>query len=165
MSNNMEKEFYTVRGYALLNQEENNLTPSMEDYLEMAYRLSRDKGFTRISDLAGALNVQPPSVSKMVNKLAELGYLIYEKYGIIQLTDTGIDIGKYLLERHETIEKFLLLIGVEENLLEQTEKIEHNISEYTLQRIRFFLAFFAENAEVSKEFQEAVRKEKCRHSS
>ena len=131
----IDKEFYTVRGYALLNQEDNYLTPSMEDYLEMCYRLSKNKGFTRMSDLAGALNVQPPSANKMVNKLAELGYLIYEKYGVIQLTDIGIAIGEYLLKRHDIIEEFLLIIGVTDHVLEQTEKIEHNITENTLQNI------------------------------
>lgn len=140
-----EKEFYTVRGYALLNQEDNCLTPSMEDYLEMCYRLVKDKGFTRMSDLAGALNVQPPSANKMVNKLAEMGYLIYEKYGVIQLTDRGNTIGRYLLKRHEVIEDFLRVIGVQENVLEQTEKIEHNITENTLERIEVFLKFINEH--------------------
>ena len=58
MSKERER-FYTVRGYELLSKDANLLTPSMEDYLEMVYRLSRDKGYTRISDLASALNVQP----------------------------------------------------------------------------------------------------------
>ncbi|NLM89411.1 MAG: Fur family transcriptional regulator, partial [Syntrophomonadaceae bacterium] len=69
----------------------------MEDYLEMVYRLSRDKGYTRISDLASALNVQPPSATNMVQKLSETPYLKYERYGLLKLTESGEEVGKYLL--------------------------------------------------------------------
>lgn len=144
---NLEREFYTVRGYALLNQEDNSLTPSMEDYLEMSYRLSKDKGFTRISDLASALNVQPPSASKMVSRLAEMDYLIFERYGVIQLTEKGTRIGRYLLNRHKIIESFLKTIGVKENILEQTEKIEHFLNENTLERIEVLLKFLSKHQE------------------
>ncbi len=140
-----EKEFYTVRGYALLRQEDNALTPSMEDYMEMAYRLAKGRGYTRIGDLAEALNVQPPSASKMVQKLSEMGYLNYEKYGVIEFTEQGNHLGEYLLNRHETIEQFLTMIGVTNNILEDTEKIEHNISEETLKRITLFVKFMQEN--------------------
>jgi len=107
----LNREFYTVRGYALLKQEDSSLTPSMEDYLEMAYRLGKAKGYTRIGDLAEALHVQPPSASKMVQKLTELGYFYYEKYGLIEFTAQGRDLGDYLLQRHQTIDNFLTLIG------------------------------------------------------
>lgn len=147
MLSNLEREFYTVRGYALLNQEDNSLTPSMEDYLEMSYRLSKDKGFTRISDLASALNVQPPSASKMVSRLAEMDYLIFERYGVIQLTEKGTRIGRYLLNRHKIIESFLKTIGVKENILEQTEKIEHFLNENTLERIEVLLKFLSKHQE------------------
>lgn len=142
----MEKgrDFYTVRGYDLLKQDDNTLTPSMEDYLEMAYRLGKDKGYTRMGDLAEALHVQPPSASKMVQKLSELGYFNYEKYGIIEFTPQGLALGSYLLRRHQALERFLTLIGVTSVALEETEKIEHNISEETLKRLEI-LAQFMEN--------------------
>ncbi|MDO9534984.1 MAG: iron dependent repressor, metal binding and dimerization domain protein [Bacillota bacterium] len=141
------KEFYTVRGYALLRQDDNVLTPSMEDYLEMAYRLGKDKGYTRMGDLAEALHVQPPSASKMVQKLAEMGFFNYEKYGVIEFTDLGRETGEYLLQRHETIEKFLIMIGVKQNILEDTEKMEHNISDETYQMIILFLEFMQQNVQ------------------
>ncbi len=139
------RQFYTVRGYALLSQDESPLTPSMEDYLEMAYRLGKDKNYVRVSDLAEALNVQPPSASKMVQKLAEIGYFIYERYGVIEITDQGKAAGEYLLQRHETVEKFLSTLGVAANTLEDTEKIEHNISDETYQQMTLFLRFVQDN--------------------
>ncbi|MGI6647658.1 MAG: metal-dependent transcriptional regulator [Bacillota bacterium] len=135
-----EDKFYTVRGYALLSQE-NPLTPSLEDYLEMICRLTQSKSFVRLSDLARALNVQPPSANKMVQKLAELGYIDYEKYGLIKPTKSGQELGRYFIERHEIIERFFQLIGVTENLLEQTEKIEHSLNEQTLKKIKCLVEY------------------------
>jgi len=151
MDNNKD-EFYTFRGYTLLSKEENPLTASMEDYLEMIYRLSKENGYTRINDLAAALNVQPPSATKMVQKLTDLNFLQYEKYGIIKLTKTGEDLGCYLLKRHNILEDFLRIIGVTEGLLEETEKIEHNVSEHTMKHIMEFVSFMKENPAWQKLF-------------
>ena len=149
-----EKEFYTFRGYALQNQEGQRLTPSMEDYLEMIYRLAHEKGYTRINDLATILNVQPPSVTRMVQKLAEAKYLYYEKYGVIELTTLGLTIGQQLLERHKVVENFLKLLGVTHNTLEDTEKIEHVLSGETMKCIFNFVEFARQNPEWIKAFKE-----------
>jgi len=57
------KDFHTARAYSVMDKYGMIMTASMEDYLEMIYRLSHSKGFTRISDLAKSLHVQPPSAS------------------------------------------------------------------------------------------------------
>ncbi|HHY05589.1 MAG TPA: Fur family transcriptional regulator [Clostridia bacterium] len=129
----------------------------MEDYLEMSYRLSAEKGYTRIGDLAEALHVQPPSASKMAQKLTELGYLHYEKYGLIELTKKGLDLGKYLLQRHQIVEKLLILLGVTTNILEQTEKIEHNINEETTEKIATLIQFL-ENNQAWSDFKKTKEK-------
>lgn len=147
-----EEIFHTMRGYELLSKDANSLTPSMEDYLEMVYRLSREKGYTRISDLAAALNVQPPSATNMVQKLAETPYLKYERYGVVELTEPGRRLGKYLLKRHEILEEFLRIIGVEDGVLQETEKIEHNVSPGTMERIIMLVHFFKENPECIKAY-------------
>lgn len=129
-----KSEFYTYRGYRI--KEDKLLSPSMEDYIEMIYRMSCEKEEpVRVSDLSEALNVQPPSTTKMIKKLSYDGYVNYKKYGYVNLTEEGIKIGEYLLYRHKTIYTFLELIGVQNNLLEQTEKMEHAIGEETLDRI------------------------------
>ena len=57
-----DQEFYTFSEYMRKDQE--ILSPSAEDYMEMIYRLSKNQGFTRVNDLAMALNVQPPLLLK-----------------------------------------------------------------------------------------------------
>lgn len=148
------REFHTVRGYQLLLQNKEQLTPALEDYLEMIYRSSLENGYLRINKLAELLNVKASSASKMVKKLGDLGLLNYEKYGIIILSDSGREIGKFLLERHSTIEKFLRFIGCEEDVLVQTELIEHSINSSTLENIKILNSFFADNKEISDKFRE-----------
>jgi len=130
-----QNKFHTVRGYELIDHAGNGLSPSMEDYLEMIYRLAVPKGYTRSSDLAAALNVQPPSASKMVQKLADLTYLHYQKYGIIELSESGRLIGEYLLYRHEIICKFLKFLGGRHIILKENEMIEHSLSIETVNMI------------------------------
>lgn len=153
-----ENEFHTFREYMKKNQ--NTLSPSEEDYMEMIYRLSRESGFTRVNDLASTLNVQPPSVTKMIKKLADLGLVKYKKYGVIMLKSRGNDIGKALLKRHNLIEKFLLFLNVTDGLLEETEKIEHTINEEVLCGIGDLVDFFTDYPELLKQFNE-YRNEKA----
>lgn len=150
-------EFHTVRGYALRNQDNHDLTPSMEDYLEMIFRLSEEQKPIRINDLALALNVQPPSATKMVQRLAEVNYLKYERYGAIELTARGWDMGARLLKRHQTLEEFFRLLGVKENLLKDTEKIEHSLSNETLDCIYLFVEFARDRPEVIEAFRQFVK--------
>jgi len=143
------KEFHTVRGYQLIEQNKKLLTSAMEDYLEMIFRSVEKDGYLRINKLAGLLNVKASSASKMVQKLGAMGMLKYEKYGIIVLSDDGKEIGEFLLERHRIIENFLRLLGCEDDVLIQTELIEHNINNSTVENLKILNSFFTENKEIS----------------
>jgi Mn-dependent DtxR family transcriptional regulator len=146
-------EFHTVRGYQLLEQNKKKLTSAMEDYLEMIYRNSLEEGYIRINLLAELLNVSAASASRMVQRLGELGLLNYKKYGIIILSESGKEIGKYLLERHYIIENFLKMISCEDDLLQQTELMEHNINPVTIHKINILSNFFSENKDILDGFR------------
>lgn len=141
MNNNTKSDFRTVRGYQLAYQREGQLTPALEDYLEMSYRLCIENGYTRVGKLSELLHVKPSSASKMIFKLGSLDLLKYDRYGIIQLTESGREVGKYLLMRHETVESFLKLIGSSDPL-EETELIEHSLGSSTVSNLITLLEFF-----------------------
>ena len=128
-----KNEFYTLKGYALL--ENNAVTSSMEDYLEMIYRIAAGGEVVRIKTLAARLNVKPSSASKMVQNLRGEGLVSAEKYSYIQLTDAGNTFGRYLVSRHEILHRLLCYINQSENELEQVEKIEHFINAKTVENI------------------------------
>ncbi|MBA4700140.1 MAG: DtxR family transcriptional regulator [Ruminococcus sp.] len=152
MSKPAENEFRTVRGYQLKKQNESGLTPALEDYLEMAYRLCLEESYTRVNKLSECLNVRPSSVSKMVSRLVKLGYLEYDRLDSILLTEEGRITGAYLLERHNIIEHFFALAG-SSNPLEETELVEHMLSSSTVLRIQTLLKFFEENPDIHRRFK------------
>src|SRR3954451_3331275 len=118
-------------------------TPSMEDYIEQIYILIEEKGYARVSDIAEALSVHPSSVTKMVQKLDKDEYLIYEKYRGLILTTKGKKIGKRLVDRHQLLEQFLTIIGVQhENIYKDVEGIEHHLSWDSITQIEMLLEYF-----------------------
>ena len=141
----MDEKFYTLKGYKIKNEE--ILSSSMEDYIEMIFRLSEKSDEVRVNDLSRALNVQPPSTSKKIKRLAREGYVIYERYGCIRLTEKGRNIGSELLGRHMIIFEFLECIGVKDNILEQTEIIEHAVNNEVLNRLNELTKFLKEGKE------------------
>ena len=102
----------------------NKLTPSEEDYVEMIYRINLNRGNVQVKDVANELNIKPASVTKMVKKLNDKDILEYKKYDYIKLTEMGYKVGNTLLKRHNTIYKFLEILGVKDSIHEETEKIE-----------------------------------------
>jgi Mn-dependent DtxR family transcriptional regulator len=121
-------------------------TPSMEDYLEQIYSLIENKGYARVSEIAETLDVHPSSVTKMVQKLDEKKYLVYEKYRGLVLTAKGKKIGKRLVDRHTLLEQFLKMIGVSEELIyNDVEGIEHHLSWDSITCIEYLVQYFEED--------------------
>jgi Mn-dependent DtxR family transcriptional regulator len=130
-------------------------TPSMEDHIEQIYLLIETKGYARVSDIAEALSVLPSSVTKMVQKLDKDGYLIYEKYRGLTLTSKGERLGKRLVKRHDLLEQFLRLIGVdEERIYEDVEGIEHHLSWNSIDRIADLVQLLEEDEALVKRLEE-----------
>ena len=129
--------FYTQKGYELHNTDD--LTASMEDYLEMICRMLKGQDIVRIQALSENLHVKPSSASKMVNALKERGYISFQEYGYLTATPKGLEVGEYLLYRHDILHKFLCLLNHSENELEQVEKIEHFINRETIENLHLLL--------------------------
>ncbi len=145
----MKKDnFYTFSEYMKVNA----LTASEEDYLEMIYRLCQEKPYTRVNDLSHALNVKPPSVTNMLKRLSDKALIDHIEYGTIELTPEGKTIGKILLDRHNCVERFLKILNIKKNILEETEKIEHTLSQETLQALHKLVMFLEKNPTILEQF-------------
>jgi len=130
------------------------LTPSMEDYLEKIYELMDAKGYARVSDIASSLEVQPSSVTKMIQKLDESDFVTYERYRGILLTEKGLRLGKLMKQRHLMLAEFLRMLGVsEETIQKDVEGIEHHVSPKTLDTLHDLLVFFGEHPTYMEQFQ------------
>jgi len=135
----------------------------MEDHIEIIYSLIEQKGYARVSDIAEALSVLPSSVTKMVQKLDKDGYLIYERYRGLVLTPKGQKLGKRLVKRHDLLEQFLRLIGVdEERIYGDVEGIEHHLSWNSINRIADLVQVLEESPAFREEL-EKLRNEQSRN--
>jgi len=131
----------------------------MEDYLERIYELMQEKGYARVSDIASSLDVQPPSVTRMIQRLGEADFVQYEKYRGVVLTQKGEDLGRQIKNRHQALEDFLRMIGVDDESIVQkdVEGIEHHVSPQTMECISGLVRFFAANPEVLSAFRASRR--------
>jgi len=126
---------------------------SAEDYLERIHELIQEKGYARVVDIASSLNVKQASVTSMVQKLGELGFLKYEKYRGLVLTDKGREVARRIQNRHETLSRFFSLFGLSAETQQQDiEGIEHHLSAATVDVLADLAQFFEENPVVLKRF-------------
>ncbi|MCR3922112.1 MAG: transcriptional regulator MntR [Firmicutes bacterium] len=128
------------------------LTESMEDYLEMIYRLVKEKGYVRAVDLSEALQFQASSITKMIQKLDEFGFIKYEKYRNIALTPKGEEYGSFLMWRDSTLKTFLHLLNAQSGIDEQVEGIEHYITPKTMELINNLITYFESNPKLLQSF-------------
>ena len=110
---------------------------SAEDYLEAMLMLKDERGYIRSIDIAEKLGVTKPSVSYATKRLRENGYITMDKAGMIQLTESGLEIAERIFERHELITRLFVRLGVRpETAREDACKIEHDLSTETCDAIR-----------------------------
>lgn len=130
-------------------------TPSQsaEDYLERIHQLIEEKGYARVVDIALSLRVKQASVTGMVQKLGEMGYLNYEKYRGLILTEKGRTVACAIQRRHETLSRFFSLFGLDaETQKADIEGIEHHLSPATVEVLSDLAQFFEKNPETLKLF-------------
>ncbi|MEM0075218.1 MAG: iron dependent repressor, metal binding and dimerization domain protein [Conexivisphaerales archaeon] len=109
---------------------------ALEDYVEVINHLIKKYGYASQTDVAERLGVSKPSVTLMLQRLKNKGYVEYVKYRGIGLTQKGRRLAERMEERHKMLAEFFLLIGVDEHIAyEDAELIEHYLHPITLQKI------------------------------
>lgn len=80
-----------------------------EEYLETLYKLSSKEGKEKIktSEIAEDLSISSPSVTEILPKLEQEGYIIYQPYHGVELTDKGRKEGRKIVRTHRVLEVFL----------------------------------------------------------
>jgi Mn-dependent DtxR family transcriptional regulator len=122
---------------------------SAEDYLERIYELIEDKGYARVVDIARSLRIRQASVTQMVQKLDEHGFLRYERYRGLVLTAKGKGVARAIRRRHRVLEQFFQLLDVDETTAQRdVEGIEHHLSPGSVQRIEALVQFLKKHPSV-----------------
>ncbi len=109
----------------------------MDDYLEQILHLIESKGYARAVDISKGLGISQASVTNMLQRLDAEGLVKHEKYRGTVLTGEGHRIAQAIIDRHETLTRFLRLFGIdEETIYRDVEGMEHHVSRATLEVIR-----------------------------
>ena len=126
----------------------------MEDYLEVISELVELKGYATTLDISRYMNVSAPSVTKMLQRLDENGYLEYEKYHGINLTDKGNHLADTIRQKHGILLEFFEILGIgHETANQDVEGIEHHLNPKTIRQLRKFITFLKSNPKVLENFQ------------
>ena len=110
---------------------------SAENYLETILILKNKNGAVRSIDIANELGFSKPRVSVAMKNLRENGYIEVDSSGYITLLDSGRRIAEKIYERHTTLSKWLVSLGVDaKTAAEDACRIEHIISSESFEAIK-----------------------------
>jgi DtxR family manganese transport transcriptional regulator len=112
-------------------------TETAEDYVEAIAEVIERNGICRVKDLAERFGVTHVTVIKIIQRLDREGLVSTEPYKPVELSAKGRHLAAECKERHDTVYRFLLAIGVDEAAAAvDAEGIEHHVSRATLARFR-----------------------------
>lgn len=122
--------------------------------MERIQELIEQKGYARVADLAASLNLSTSAVSNMVRRLAQRGFVNYERYRGFTLTTTGRQVAQQVKERHTTLTEFLQLIGLDDQTVDrEVEGIEHHLRPETLALLSQLVSFWRAHPEQVQAFK------------
>ena len=107
------------------------ISENIEEYLEVLYRNGSNGEQVSTTTLSKDLGIAPGSVTQMLKKLENLGYISYTPYKGATLTEEGMQIAQKITRKHRILEKFLLdiLKVKQENVHDQACEMEHTLSD------------------------------------
>ena len=134
-------------------------TRAVEDYREQIHNLIEQKGYARVVDIAANLSISQASVTAMIQKLDAEGFLVYERYRGVILTDHGRAIGQAIAHRHDVLTRLLASFGLDpETVHRDVEGMEHHISRQTLQALTLILEELEGNDVLLKKLKRKMQK-------
>ena len=114
-----------------------------ENYLKTLFNLAQENGQVNISELASKLAVSKPTVNSMVKTMQKNGWVDYEKYKPVTLTEKGKKAAALVIRKHRLTEMFLvneMKFGWEE-VHEIAEQMEHIHAPKFFERMDEMLGF------------------------
>ena len=133
------------------------LSESLEDYLEVILKLEQSQKVARAKDIAARMEVQRGSVTSALKNLKEKKLINYEPYSFITLTPKGKKLAKEITHRHAVLRDFLLMIlQLDEETAESTAcRMEHVIDNKSLEKLLYFFDFIYKCPRAGKDWVEA----------
>jgi DtxR family transcriptional regulator, Mn-dependent transcriptional regulator len=118
------------------------MTTSVENYIKAVYSQGNNSDCdTKLSTIAGVLNISNAAATDMAKKLGAKGLVNYSKYKPLTLTPDGIELALRVIRKHRLWESFLyktLNLSLHE-IHREAEHLEHLTSDFLADRIEKYL--------------------------
>jgi DtxR family Mn-dependent transcriptional regulator len=106
---------------------------TIEDYVERLHYFEKRRKKVHTNDIANALGINPASVTEVLQKLSDEGYINYEKYSGATLTNKGRELAIETKKKHDKLMEFFILLGVDKKIAEKDAcEIEHFLHSSTM---------------------------------
>ncbi|RKY23926.1 MAG: DtxR family transcriptional regulator [Planctomycetota bacterium] len=127
---------------------DNNLSASLEDYLEAIFNLAGASNVARSKDIAKSLGVARSSVTGALRVLKKKGLANYRPYDYVTLTKAGQDIAAEVVRKHNIITSFFVnVLGVETDIAQQAAcRAEHTLGPEVISKLLCFIGFVNKNS-------------------
>lgn len=117
-------------------------TTEKDHYIKLIFLLQEKQQRVTVSKLAKVLGVSKSSVSNMMKKLINMGWVDTKPYKPIRLTELGEHIALELVAKHRLVESFLceMMHFTSDEVHEIAEELEHVNSPVFFRRIKEMLS-------------------------
>ncbi len=132
-----------------------NLSASLEDYLELICNLLETSECVKAVEIAKKLNISRASVSEALSRLSEKKLIVYEGHKGITITPEGLKKAKEVINKHNTLTSlFEEVLGFNHETAEDNAcKIEHIINGEVFERIKKFFIYCKNNENFINDFK------------
>lgn len=111
-----------------------------EDYVAAIAAVREQAELCRATDLAAHFGVSKVTVNRAIGRLKRAGLVNTRPYGPVWLTAKGRVMARFVRKRRETVERFLIALGVSpETAVLDGEGLEHHVSPETIAAMRAFI--------------------------
>ena len=120
------------------------LSQTEENYLKAVYKIAEsDQGSVSTNAIAKMMSTSAASVTDMIKRLSDKGYVHYKKYYGVELTTLGKTSATVLIRKHRLWETFLVsqLNFSWEEVHDIAEQLEHIQSTKLIERLDEYLGF------------------------
>ena len=121
----------------------NNLSASLEDYLEAIFNLAGESNVARSKDIAKLLRVSKSSVTGALRVLKKKGLANYKPYDFVTLTKSGQAAAAEVVRKHNILKSFFVkVLGVDTDTAQRAAcKAEHTLGPEVIARLLCFIEF------------------------
>jgi DtxR family Mn-dependent transcriptional regulator len=137
----------------------NNLSASLEDYLEAIFNLTGESNVARSKDIAKLLGVSRSSVTGALRALKEKGLANYKPYDFVTLTEAGQAAAAEIAQKHSVLKSFFInVLGIEKEVAQEAAcKAEHALGPDVIARLLLFIEFVTKNTEKGNDLADVFK--------